>query len=781
MEALIESENRMRRRLQMLADAVFETDADGGLVFLNDAWQPLVGLPTQECLGQSVVDYFPADQRPSVRDALSDDTGNAQQLVVRVDRPDGSSVWAVLTTAPIRSGGILGVLRDVTREKEYQDELSKLSVVASSTDNLVVITDAAGRIDWVNPAFEERTGFTLAEVSGRKPGWFLQGRDTDPAAVDRVRRAIRDRRSITEELLNYTKSGEPYWITLNLTPVLDAEGRLERFISVQSDTTERHRYEDEIRQQKQVLEERVISRTAELANAKELAEAATVAKSAFVANMSHEIRTPLNAIVGFCKLLASTSLDPKQRDYVVKTERAAEVLMRTVNDVLDFSKIEAGAVELESRPFSMADVMENVEAVVGSVARGRGLYFAITVEPDVPAVLLGDALRLEQVLLNLAGNAVKFTSSGSVQIRVSAEDAVDGRVRLRFSVTDTGIGLSEEQIDRLFHAFTQADASTTRRFGGTGLGLAISQHLVGLMGGSIEVTSTEGAGSTFAFRVAFATAPDIVLASRSAQSGQPGASIEGLRILVAEDNAFNQQVARELLEAAGAQVTVVGDGQAALDVLNSGAVVDVVLMDMQMPILDGLEATRQLRRIPRLAGLPVIAMTANALGEDSQACLDAGMDDFETKPIDVERLVAKIASHVGGGPARPQPTPVPTLADDEEFDAQALPRLVNHDPAKVTMLSRKFVESGLASMGELDRAGASSDLQLMARVGHQLRSSAATVGARALAQACQLLEQACSHGDAEQAAAAAAAVQAAFARVRLRLEGAEAEAAEVSS
>ena len=765
MEALIESENRMRRRVELLADAVFETDRDGLLVFLNPAWRELVGLTPKECEGRPITDFLPADQRPALDAVLADATHTARRGVLRLDRPDGTSVWTVLTTAPISSGGLLGVLRDITREKEYQDELAKLSVVASNTDNLVVITDSQGLIDWVNPAFVSRTGFSLDEVRGRKPGWFLQGPGTDPAAVARVRTAIRERRSVTEELLNYTKAGEPYWITLNLTPVIDADGNLERFISVQSDTTERHRYEEEIRLQKSALEDRVVSRTAELARAKEQAEAATQAKSVFVANMSHEIRTPLNAIIGFSRLLTDTSLDPRQRDYVEKTARAAEVLMRTVNDVLDFSKIEAGAVELEERPFALADVMESVDTVVGSVARNKGLRFTVSIDPRAPAAILGDALRLEQVLLNLAGNAIKFTAAGSVDVRIDVRDRVVDRSLLRFSVIDTGIGLSEEQVARLFRAFTQADASTTRQYGGTGLGLTISERLVGLMGGSIQIASSPGQGSTFSFelRVQEASLPD----RPEADADAPAPSVEGVRVLVAEDNPFNQQVARDLLERAGAVVLLADNGQAVLDLLADGTVVDVVLMDMQMPVMDGLEATRRLRGMPEHEGLPIIAMTANALAEDTAACLAAGMDGFESKPIDPDRLVATIAEHVRRDAARGAgATASPSPANDAGFDPGALSRLLNDDPAKVAVFAAKYVESAEPGVRQLTVAEGPRDLLAMSRIAHSLKSSSATVGAHAVSTLCQRLEAACAQGDVAAADRLAREIAAEFARVR---------------
>ena len=285
-EALVESDNRMSRRVELLGDAVFETDSHGKLVFMNSAWTPLIGLAIEDCLGQPVIDYVAPDSREHAAGLLSAECGSPGNALTRFTHRDGRDVWVLLTTAPIAVGGVVGVLHDFTSEKAAQDQLSMLSIVASSTDSLVVITDAHGRAEWVNPAFERRTGWTLQEVVGRTPGSFLQGPATDRATVERLRCALRERRSIREEILNYTKAGDPYWVALHITPVNDDGGRLERFIAVQTDTTERKRYEREILDHQTLLESRVMIRTAALARAKEEAEEAVRATIAFTAELT---------------------------------------------------------------------------------------------------------------------------------------------------------------------------------------------------------------------------------------------------------------------------------------------------------------------------------------------------------------------------------------------------------------------------------------------------------------------------------------------------------------
>ncbi len=645
-EALIESENRMRRRIQILSEVVFETDAQGAIVFINDAWKGMAGVTPDAAAGRPMLEFIHEPDRAVMERLLAGPAPSGESVYpqLRVRRDDGSLIWAEVSVGRLPRGGVVGVMRDVTRQKVARDELAKLSLVASATDDLVIITDPAGMIEWVNEAFTQRTGYCLDEVRGRKPGSFLQGAGSDLAAIARIREALRRHEPVREELVNYAKGGEPYWVAVHISPIFSEEGELQRYVSVQVDVTERKRHEQEILLQKALLEERVRERTAELARAKELAEAATAAKSQFLANMSHEIRTPLNAIIGLSHLCLQTGLEPRQRDYLVKTQRAAQSLMQTVNDVLDFSKIEAGGLTLEARPFDLEAILVSIDSIIGYLARSKGISLAVNMGEDVPRAIVGDSFRFEQVLLNLAGNAVKFTATGGVTLEVRRAGGDGAAVDLEFRVRDTGIGLSAEERDRLFRPFSQADASTTRRFGGTGLGLTICKRIVEHMGGRIWVESEPGRGSIFAFRVRCPVATAAAPAAGRERDGSGLAERLLARILIVEDNDFNQQILRELLQAAGATVQVAGNGREALEVLRASDLpFDLVLMDVQMPEMDGFEATRRIRADPVLAGLPVVAMTANAGEDDRARCLAAGMDGFESKPINPARICTNIA------------------------------------------------------------------------------------------------------------------------------------------
>ncbi len=391
----------------------------------------------------------------------------------------------------------------------------------------------------------------------------------------------------------------------------------------------------------------------ELMRATDVAQAASVSKSQFLANMSHEIRTPMNAILGMLSLLRRTALDAPQDDYAAKAERAARSLLGLLNDILDFSKVEAGKMTVDLQPFGIERLLQDLIVILGANVGAKPVALRLDIDSALPPLLVGDATRLLQVLINLGGNAVKFTDHGEVVLSIAVVERQGQGVTLEFAVRDSGIGIAPENQARIFSEFTQAESSTTRRFGGTGLGLTISARLVALMGGELQLTSVLGQGSRFFFRLTLDVASAENLLSPSApevsvHDSTRSPRLSGLRVLLAEDNANNQQVARELLELEGVLVSIANDGQQALDALRAdGTQFDLVLMDVQMPILDGLAATRRIRDELGLTALPIVAMTANAMASDRQACIDAGMDDHVGKPFDLDALVRTLHLHAG--------------------------------------------------------------------------------------------------------------------------------------
>jgi len=792
-EALVESENRMRRRIELLSEVVFETDEEYVIVFLNPAWERQLGLSIASSIGCRLIDFVLREDQPLFGELLSscseESPSSRQQF--RFRRRSGAIAWIEISVARIPGGGVIGVFYDVTQQKNALDEIAKLSIVASSTDNMVIITNAAGEIEWANQALLSISEYSLEELLGRKPGSVLQGPETDQETVARVREAVHNGRSVRETILNYSKSGKRYWNSMNITPIHNKSGVVERFIAVQSDVTALKGREQDILQQKSELEEHVRSRTAELAKAKEVAESAALARSTFIANMSHEIRTPLNAIIGLSWLCLQSDMGEKQREFVEKTALAAQNLMRLVNQILDVSKIESGGLQLEAADFSLESVLVNVDTVIGELARSKGLTFRITRATPLPQRLNGDALRLEQILINLAGNGVKFTTTGSVDVVVGLKQSDATAVELEFSVKDTGIGMTPEQIARLYRPFTQADNSTTRKYGGSGLGLTISKRLVRMMGGDLTVESVSGIGSTFRFTVRFSAGkepPRNVRGEFGADSTLKRdleSAFRGARILVAEDNEFNQQVVRELLELVGATVVIASDGREAIAQIAKESRFDLVVMDVHMPLMDGYEVTRKIRSYPMFTELPVIAMTANADSEERGRCLAAGMNDFLTKPVAPELLYRTLhswlafreldsssprhqtaATGVGNSIAK---SGVSAVSGDSPIDLACLARLAQNDTARSIRFGIKFLETSNPILIRMQAAQSRRDLVELASLSHRLKGAASTIGANSCADLCDALESASRSGNFEETEQLVDALPSLLTRIQLAL------------
>jgi PAS domain S-box-containing protein len=444
----------------------------------------------------------------------------------------------------------------------------------------------------------------------------------------------------------WRSNGSQFWGHLNGSRLTDDEGRMIGLIGVIADIDERKRAQEELDRHREHLETLVAERTAALSVAKDAAEAASRAKSTFLANMSHELRTPMNAIMGMTGLALRRAEEPRLKNQLAKIEPASQHLLAVINDILDISKIEAERLVLERIAFRPGEVLENLASLIGHRAEEKGLRLDFDLPPGLAAPSLrGDPLRLGQVLLNLAGNAVKFTEQGSVTVRARLIADDPAAVLLRFEVQDSGIGIAAADQARLFTAFEQADGSMTRKYGGTGLGLAISKRLVQLMGGEIGVESAPGRGSTFWFTVRLEKHAGPAMPVRSDESHPVEEQLRniapGMSILLAEDEPINQEVSCSLLEDVGFAVSLAADGAAAVAMAQDNDY-DLILLDMQMPRLNGVDAARAIRDLPRHARTPILALTANAFEDDRQTCLAAGMNDHIAKPVDPDALYAAL-------------------------------------------------------------------------------------------------------------------------------------------
>jgi len=551
-------------------------------------------------------------------------------------------------------------------------------MVAESTTNAVIITDAQRWITWVNEGFTRITRYSSEEVIGKLPGALLQCDQTDPATVAKIREALDKGEGCQTEILNRGKTGQLYWMAMDIQPIRDSSGILTEFIAIQSDITAQKRAQALMVENKLRLEESERALKASLAQA----ESATRAKSEFLANMSHEIRTPMTAILGFADLLVEDGATPNApkvlREYIATIKRHGEHLLSVINDILDIAKIEAGKMDVECIPTAVVPMVESVMSLMRVRTQSKNITLRARYDGLVPRYIRSDPILLRQILLNLVGNAVKFTEAGEVALTIDVDQTGGpvgaGGALLRIAVSDTGIGMTNEQMGRLFEAFEQADTSVRRRFGGTGLGLQISKRLAGLLGGDITVVSQPGTGSVFSVTVsagplegvemvdplaelAAMKADELVNPESEHAVHDPGAvkALEGVRVLLVEDGPDNQRLIAFHPRRVGAIVLLADNGLLGLremcvdgneaGELLSPAPVEVILMDMQMPEMDGYTAAATLRS--KGCRLPIIALTAHAMSGDRDRCLAAGCTSYATKPIDKTLLIQGVVASIG--------------------------------------------------------------------------------------------------------------------------------------
>jgi len=606
-------------------DAYLLADADGRIVQANPACAMYLS-PLAPWAAISMDQLVHPEDAPAWHDLLDRAAvGNETELRIATS----SRVWHPMrlrmTYADTHSRLIR--LLDPVRERSSRASLREYAHIKSALDESfpVSMSDASGQILHVNELFCRISGYDRAELLGNDHS-FLDSGEHPPGFFQDMWQSIASGRTWRGEVRNRRKDGSLYWVDMVVHPIRSEDGRWQRFIAISIPIDERKRFEEELRL------------------ARDQAREAAELKGQFLSMMSHEIRTPLNAVLGMAHLLERGESLPAQRPNLQVLRTSAQTLMHLVNDVLDHSKIEAGRLEVESVPFRLRALLEGIHAgLAPTVAlKDTPLDLSLVVDPSVPDRLEGDPTRLGQILSNLLSNAVKFTGKGFVRTRVERTPSIPGKAGLRFSVEDSGIGIAPEHRQPIFEAFTQAQTSTTRRFGGTGLGLSITRSLLELMGSAIRLESEEGKGSRFWFDLEL----EIAAPSDSVPTAPPDRDLGGLRILLVEDNEFNVLVAGQFLSEWGVDWEAVGNGHLAVEALRHDRW-NLVLMDLQMPEMDGCEATSRIRAFDRTT--PILALTASSETPLRERAMSMGMDDFVTKPIDPDDLRRKIARFAGSG------------------------------------------------------------------------------------------------------------------------------------
>ncbi len=650
-----------KNRLMLMAEQMahvghWRLDVASNDVFWSDEIYRTHGLPiTQKPTLASALDVFHPDDREHVATVVAQamSAGTAYRFEARLIRPDGI-IRHVVSHGQSERGAdgeivaLFGVFQDITDQRQAEQENLRLLervALATTAASIGIWEHDVGRATMVWDANMFRLyGLAADALPPTVAMWKHRLHPADRADVlDAIASAVATCVPLEIEFRNVWPNGDVHYVHAHGSVLLDPTGRPVRMIGTCWDVTEIHDLANELRAEKERLLETVDLWTA----AKESAEAANRAKSDFLARMSHEIRTPMNGIIGFATLVLDSELTAAQRGQLMHLHAAGKSLMTIINDILDFSKIEAGKLELEAIAFDPRELVESALSIVRSEAVSKGIGLNCTVDPDVAAWVNGDPTRLRQILLNLLTNALKFTPHGMISVAVRRAERCDDGERLQFQIMDTGIGIPLDKQHLLFRDFAQMSPSTNRYYGGTGLGLAISQRLVHAMGGKIGVTSAPGNGSTFWFNAFLPTA------GAPARTGHDGAApAVACRVLVADDNTVNLIVVQGLLEKDGHAVTMVSDGAQAVQAVQTAAF-DVVLMDMQMPVMDGVSATRAIRRLagPEQA-VPIIALTANAMADEVRRCYEAGMNDHLSKPIDRALLRRALALWTGDRVAR---------------------------------------------------------------------------------------------------------------------------------
>ena len=607
----------------------------GKTIYINKRASELLGYNKEEIRGfeEGIYEVMHPDDKKGFltnnRILLHSEQGTIVEQDYRVKHKNGKYIWLNARNTIFKRGSngqvhqILGTARDISKQKQIAEELELLSLFAKHTLNFVIISNPDGFIEFVNESFTSHLGYTLEEIKGKRIEDVLSGPKTDLNTVEKIIYSKKNQKAISEEIIFHKKSGQSYWAAVYINPVFENYGNLKQYIQIQIDISARKQNEELT------------------LKAKDLAEKNAKFKDEFLANMSHEIRTPINGIIGMIDILESTNLDDKQKYYVDTFKKSSNSLLEIINNILDLSKLEAGKMEIKEKDFELFKTLENTKRLYTPIADQKNIYLKIEKTLEVPRFIKTDENKLVQIVSNLLSNAIKFTKKGGVTISVSKSK---NEQKLLFEIKDTGIGIDEENLSKLFEKFSQVDQSAAKKFGGTGLGLAISKELSYMLGGKIGVSSKIKHGSNFWFTIGYKKSN--LTQSTYEETVQKNLKTKvdyHLNVLLVDDKFINREVASLMLEHFGCNVTTAENGEECLKIYPTQKF-DLILMDIQMPVMDGIEATTILRK--KHKNLPLIAaVSANAMEGDAEKYISAGMDDYLPKPITKESVNSLLDKH----------------------------------------------------------------------------------------------------------------------------------------
>jgi PAS domain S-box-containing protein len=721
-------------RLSMVAslnnNGVLFTDTSGKITWSNDGFSKLTGFSVYEAIGKTPVEILHGEKTDNaIVGEMVDLFFNGKSFDVELIcyKKDGSWFWGRAAGQPVLDDDknaiqFFAVIEDITNEKMAKERLQVneekyRNIIANMNLGLLEI-DLDETIQYANNSFCEMSGFDTDEIIGKKAaGLFAKGENSERAET---KNDLRRGHSDVYEIAVKNKRGELKWWLVSTAPRYNDHGDLVGSIGIHLDITEQKKLE------------------IDLSEAREAAEHSAKAKELFLANMSHEIRTPMNAILGMGRQLQKTELSDNQHFFLETINKAADHLLVVINDILDISKIEAGKLNLETIGFRPVDVVRHCIQVMSHRAEEKGLRLQKEIGQDIQPVLIGDPYRLNQILLNLISNAVKFTEKGSVIVSCSHLKATKNRQTICISVKDTGIGMDEEFSAKLFQKFTQEDKSTARKYGGTGLGMSISKQLVELMGGSIDVKSKKGVGTEILLTIPFVIGSPADL-PEDTRDVSDSAILKDKKVLLVEDNAMNRLVAKTVLKQYGVAITEAFNGEEAVNALRQSSY-DIVLMDVQMPLMNGLDATRIIRKEVN-KHIPVIALTANAIKGESDRCIEAGMNDFVSKPFEEEDLVHAMTKWINKANEQKKVNmKVNNATKQPLYDLSKLEKIGNGDKEFVTEMVKLFVDQVPADVTRIRDAYSRNDFVRVKEIAHKIKPAIDNMGISSLHEEIRKIE-----------------------------------------